>query len=167
MSAAEPESRVRAALEASGVPYEILPCDPALADTADFCRHYGYRLEQSANTILAAAKTGAGAYAACVLLATTRLDVNRTVRKRLAARRVSFASAEQTRALTGMELGGVAPLGLPEALPIWVDSRVMACDVVILGAGTRSAKVKVSPEIFRHLRNTEIVEGLAKPPSSG
>lgn len=155
------EPRVRAALDASGQDYEIMACDPALADTDDFCRHYRIPLANSANTILVKAKTGGERFAACVLLADSRLDVNRCVRKRLQARRVSFASAEETRALTGMVLGGVTPLALPEDLPLWVDARVMNAEYVILGAGVREAKIRVSPSIFHSLPGVEVVEGMA------
>lgn len=153
--------RVRDALEASGERYEILPCDPALADTADFCAHYGIPAQNSANTILVKAKTGGERFVACVLLADSRLDVNRVVRKRLGARRVSFASAEETRRMTGMILGGVTPVALPEGLQVWVDARVMQAEYVILGAGVRAAKIKVGPELFRTLPEVEVVDGLA------
>ncbi len=155
--------RVRSALDALEQPYEIMPCDPALADTADFCAHYGIPLANSANTLLVKAKTGGERFVACVLLADSKLDVNRTVRKRLAARRVSFASAEETLRLSGMVLGGVTPVALPQGLPLWVDARVMQADYLILGAGVRDAKIKVSPELFRALAQAEIVDGLAIP----
>ena len=100
--------RIHAFLDDSGLEYEVLDCDPELADTAVFCEHYGVPLDCSVNCILVKAKTGGERFAACVLLATTRLDVNKVVRKRLEARRVSFASADETRELTGMELGGVS-----------------------------------------------------------
>ncbi len=112
------ETTLRQHLDALGVPYELVPCDPALADTASFCAAYGYALADSANTILVAGKADPPRFAACVVLATTRLDVNRTVRQRLGARRASFASPEETRALTGMELGGVTVFGLPAGLAI-------------------------------------------------
>lgn len=163
----EAARRVRDALDASGQAFEIMPCDPALADTADFCAHYGIPAGNSANTILVKAKTGGERFAVCVLLADSRLDVNRTVRKRLGARRVSFASAEETQRLSGMVLGGVTPVALPEGLPLWVDARVMRADYVILGAGVREAKVKVSPELLRMLPEAEIVEGLAVPVDRG
>ena len=155
--------RVRAALVACGLDYELMPCDPVLADTADFCAHYGIPPANSANTILVKAKTGGERFAACVLLADSKLDVNRTVRKRLGARRVSFASADETRALTGMVLGGVTPLALPEDMPVWVDARVMDAEYVILGAGVREAKIRISPRLFETLSNIEIVEALAMP----
>lgn len=153
---------VRAAMEACGLEYEIMDCDPELADTAVFCKHYGHAMENSANAILVKSKTGEEKFVACVLLATTRLDVNKVVRKKMGARKVSFADPQETKRVTGMELGGVTPPGLPPNLPLWVDSRVMERPFVILGAGTRSAKIKVGPDYFRGLPQTEIVEGLAK-----
>jgi prolyl-tRNA editing enzyme YbaK/EbsC (Cys-tRNA(Pro) deacylase) len=158
---------VRRQLDALGVPYEIVPCDPALADTAAFCATYGYALEDSANTILVVGKSEPPAYAACVVLATTRLDVNRTVRQRLGARRASFASPEETRALTGMELGGVTVFGLPPGLPIWVDARVAQRERIVLGGGSRSFKVVAAPAILLALPGVEVVEGLATEPPPG
>ncbi|MDH3688632.1 MAG: hypothetical protein OEU36_04015 [Gammaproteobacteria bacterium] len=155
------ELKVRRCLSELGVAYELLPCDPELADTAVFCEHYGYSLENSANAILVTSKTGEKKYVACVLLASTRLDVNRTVRKRMGVRRLSFASADETHCLTGMEIGGVTPIALPHDLPLWVDARVMARDYVIVGGGSRSCKVKVSPDLFKRTLNTDVVEGLA------
>lgn len=153
---------VRAALDASGVAYEIMDCDPALADTAVFCARYGFAMEDSANAILVKSKTGEEKFVACVVLATTRLDVNKTVRKKLGARKVSFADPEETMRITGMELGGVTPPGLPADLPLWIDARVMARPFIILGAGTRSAKIKLSPDYFHTLPQAEMVEGLAR-----
>lgn len=158
----ESNATIAAILASSGVTHEIIACDPALADTAVFCEHYGYAPEISANVILVASKTGEKKHAACVVLAVNRLDVNKVVRKKLGARKVSFADPEETRAITGMEIGGVTAIGLPEGLPIWVDARVMDLASVILGGGGRDTKVICSPEIFRHTPNTEIVEGLAK-----
>ena len=137
--------------------------DPALADTADFCRHYGYPPEDSANTIVVRTKSGERRYAACVLLATCRLDVNRTVRKRLAARKVSFAPEDETTELTGMLSGGVTPVGLPGDWPVWVDPRVVARERIILGGGNRSCKLIVEPGYFDTLGSMELVEGLANP----
>ena len=156
--------RIETALESSGVEYEIFPCDPELADTTVFCERYGYPLSVSANTILVKAKTGGERFVVCVVLADTRLDVNRTVRKRLGARRVSFASADETRAVTGMEIGGVTPLALPVELEVWVDARIMTCEWVILGGGDRSHKIKVAPALFERIPSTTVVEGLALDP---
>lgn len=156
---------LRQRLDALGVPYEIIPCDPALADTANFCAHYGYALEESANTILVAGKADPPPHAACVVLAHTRLDVNRTVRLRLGTRKASFAPAEDTRALTGMEIGGVTVFGLPATLPIWVDARVMQCARIILGGGSRDCKVIAPPAILLALPNVEVIDGLAMGPA--
>ncbi len=157
--------RIYAFLDASGIEYEIMDCDPELADTVVFCERYGIPLDRSVNTILVKAKTGGERFAACVLLADSRLDVNRVVRKRLEARRVSFASADETRALTGMEIGGVTPICLPEDLPLWIDNRVMQADYIILGGGDRSSKIRISPRIFDHVSSSTIIDGLAKIPS--
>ena len=156
--------RIEAALESSCVEYEVFPCDPELADTAVFCERYGYPLDVSANTILVKAKTGGERFVVCVVLANTRLDVNRTVRKRLGARRVSFASADETRAATGMEIGGVTPIALPDELEVWVDARIMACEWVILGGGDRSHKIKVAPALFERMASATVIEGLALDP---
>ena len=100
-------------------------------------------------------------FAACVVLSNTRLDVNRTVRQRLGTRKASFAPAEETRAMTGMEIGGVTVFGLPEDLPIWIDARVMQRERVVLGGGSRSFKVIARPTILLKLPRAEVVEGLA------
>ena len=151
-------------LRASGLDYEVMPCDPELADTAVFCEHYGQSLEDSVNTIVVKAKTGGERFVACALRAPTRLDVNQCVRKRLASRRVSFASAEETARVTGMTIGGVTPLGLPADLPLWVDARVMERSEVILGGGTRHSKIRVPPAIFELTPGAEVVDGLALDP---
>ena len=147
-----------------GLPYELFPCDPSLADTAAFCAAYGFDPEDSANTILVIGKSDPPRFAACVTLAPYRLDVNRTVRDRLGTRKASFAPAEQTAALTGMQIGGVTVFGLPPDMPIWVDARVMARDRIVLGGGSRSWKVIAAPSILGHLPNVEIVDGLAADP---
>lgn len=154
------EATVLAALDRAGVPYDVVACDPVLADTAAFCEHYGYSPEDSANTIVVASKREPKRYVACVVLATTRLDVNGAVRRRLDAGKVSFASAEETASLTGMELGGVTALALPRDLRLWVDAAVMARPRIILGGGSRSMKVHVAPEVLLELPSVEIVEGL-------
>ena len=150
-----------------GQPYELFPCDPALADTAAFCAAYGFDPEDSANTIVVIGKSDPPRYAACVTLAPYRLDVNRTVRDRLGARKASFAPAEVTAALTGMQIGGVTVFGLPADLPIWIDSRVMERERIVLGGGSRSWKVIASPAILDALPGTEVVDGLATDPRLG
>jgi prolyl-tRNA editing enzyme YbaK/EbsC (Cys-tRNA(Pro) deacylase) len=159
--------RLERHLAATGAPFEIIACDPALADTAAFCAAYGYGLDESANTILVAGKVEPPRHAACVVLADSRLDVNRTVRARLGTRKASFASADATRELTGMEIGGVTVFGLPAGLPIWVDARVMTKPRIVLGGGSRSWKVLAPPEILMRLPGVEVVEGLALPQREG
>ncbi len=154
---AEVERRVVAVLDGLGVPYELQPIDPALADTAAYCERYGVPLDHAANTIIVASKKEPRRYAACVVKATTRLDVNHAVRRLLDTNRVSFASAEQTRALTGMLIGGVTVFALPADLLIYVDDKVMALDWAILGSGSRSSKVRVSPEALRRLPGVQVV----------
>jgi prolyl-tRNA editing enzyme YbaK/EbsC (Cys-tRNA(Pro) deacylase) len=155
------DRRVAASLDALGVPYEVMTIDPDFADTARFCERYGIPLENSANTIVVASKKEPKQYCACVVKATTRLDVNHAVRRLMNASRVSFATAEETKALTGMMIGGVTVLALPPDLPVYVDEGVMALDWLILGGGSRSTKIRTSPELFRRLRGTTIVSGLA------
>ncbi|MEM9749292.1 MAG: YbaK/EbsC family protein [Actinomycetota bacterium] len=152
---------VLAAVEATGVDHEIFPCDPELADTAQFCDAYGFRMDQSANTILVIGKTDPPVHAACVVPATTRLDVNKTVRKRLGVKKASFAPGEVTEQLTGMTIGGVTPFGLPADLPLWIDARVMECERVVLGGGSRDRKVLAPPTILTAIGG-EVVEDLAK-----
>jgi prolyl-tRNA editing enzyme YbaK/EbsC (Cys-tRNA(Pro) deacylase) len=155
------DDTVRQQLDRLGAPYELFACDPALADTAQFCAAYGFSPDESANTILVVGKSDPPVYAACVVLATTRLDVNRTVRQRLGTRKASFAPPEETRSLTGMEIGGVTVFGLPPGLPIWIDARVMQRPRVVLGGGSRSWKVIAPPDILLRLPGAEVVEGLA------
>ena len=158
-------TRLEAALTGLGVPYELFACDPALADTAAFCAAYGFDPADSANTILVAAKGEPRRYAACIVLAPHRLDVNRAVRARLGSRKASFANLDETRALTGMEIGGVTPFGLPPDVPIWVDAAVMARPRVVLGGGSRAWKVIASPTILLALAGVEVVDGLAVVPA--
>jgi prolyl-tRNA editing enzyme YbaK/EbsC (Cys-tRNA(Pro) deacylase) len=155
---------LEAHLRKLGVAYELFACDPALADTAAFCEAYGFAPEDSANTIVVIGKTDPPRFAACVTLAPYRLDVNRTVRDRLGTRKASFAAAEQTAELTGMQIGGVTVFGLPDGLPIWVDARVMERELIVLGGGSRSWKVIAPPSILGALPGVEVVEGLANDP---
>ena len=145
-----------------GVLHEVIVIDPTFADTDAFCEKYGFPLEKSGNTIVVASKKEPKVYVACVVLATTRLDVNKRVRKLMGVSKASFASAEEMNALTGMEVGGVTPFSLPEGMPLYVDSRLMALDWVILGGGGRDRKLKITPEVFHQL-GAEIVEDLALP----
>lgn len=154
---------VRDSLERVGADFEERPCDPELADTSAFCAHYGVALEDSANTILIAAKRPAGLVAACLVLATHRLDVNNAVRHAMGAKKVSFAKPEFTAELTGMVMGGVTPFGLPAEMQVLVDSAVMERDTIVIGAGGRDAKLWLSPDELTKLDNVQVIEGLAFP----
>jgi prolyl-tRNA editing enzyme YbaK/EbsC (Cys-tRNA(Pro) deacylase) len=142
--------------------HELFACDPALADTAAFCAAYGFAPDDSANTILVVGKGDPPVYAACVVLATHRLDVNRVVKRRF-GRKASFASPDETSELTGMAIGGVTAFGLPDGLPLWVDAAVMGRERIVLGGGSRSWKVIAPPTILLTLPNVEVVDGLAAP----
>ena len=159
----DPEAAVLAALARLGIDYERLECDPEAADTAVFCARYGIPPDHSANTILVASKKEPKVYAACVVLATTSLDVNHTVRNLLGVSRLSFASAEETIAVSGMLVGGVTPFGLPEGLPVYVDEAVTALGWIILGGGGRSSKIKVAPAALTRVPAVKVVPGLARP----
>lgn len=152
---------VRQALAAIDVQFEVMACDPDLADTAAFVEAYGVPLDRSANTILVASKGAEPTYVACVLLATTSLDVNTVVRREMGVRKASFAHAEPTAELTGMEIGGVTPFGLPDDLPILVDARVMEPDWIILGGGNRTSKLRLAPDALRAVPSLRVVDGLA------
>ena len=154
--------RIIEALDATGVAYEITECDPDLADTAVYCERYGLDPKFAANAILVKGKAGGERlYCLCVLLATHRLNTNHTVRKKLGARKVSFAPADETREMTGMEIGGVTPFALPADLPVWVDEAVMQADYVVLGGGNRHSKIQVGPAVFLKLPGVEVVSELA------
>ncbi len=154
---------VREVLHTLSIPYQALDCDPALADTMEFCKAYGFEPEQSANTLLLGSSKGEPKFACCVVLANCRLDVNKVVRKKLGVRRLSFATPEKTKELTNMELGGVTPFGLPDNLPLWIDSRVMNCEKIILGGGNRSSKVLMPPAGLLSIPGVEVVPDLAFP----
>ena len=160
------EQATVAAAERIGVPFEVIPCDPALADTAAFCAHYAYPVERAANTIIVASKKEPKQYGACVVLATTRLDVNHAVRDLLGVNKVSFATPEEMNALTGMKVGGVTAFGLPESLPLYVDARVMDLEWIILGTGGRNGKIRISPQVFHRIPGVKVIEGMALPQRS-
>jgi prolyl-tRNA editing enzyme YbaK/EbsC (Cys-tRNA(Pro) deacylase) len=158
-------AHVLAAVDATGVPYEVIECDPELADTAEFCQRYGVAIEESGNCIVVASRKEPREFAACLVLSHTRLNVNRTVRKLLGVRKLSFASAADTSELTGMIIGGVTPFGLPEGLSVYVDQAVMELESVVIGGGNRSQKLRVPPAALKRLAATQVVEGLAALPS--
>lgn len=139
-----PDPRVQSQLEALGIAHEVVECDPDLADTDTFCAHYGIPRENAANTILVASKGDPRQFVACLVLATTKLDVNHKVAKLMGIKRLSFASADETKELTGQLIGGVTIFGLPD-LAIYLDNRVMERDWVIVGGGNRSTKIRLAP----------------------
>jgi len=155
------EADVVVALEGFGADFEAFDIDPDFADTAAFCARYGFTLEESANAILVASKQPPGVYSLCLALATTRLDVNHAVRDLMGVRKLSFAPAEVTREVTGMEIGGVTPFGVPTGVPIYVDAAVTRLPRCIVGGGSRGMKVKVDPEVFGRMPGVRVVEGLA------
>ena len=159
-----PHPDVIAELNRLGLDYEVMDCDPELADTAAFCAAYGVAMEESANAILVASKKPEGLHVVCVALAHTRLDVNGAVRRRLGVRKLSFAPAEVTRELTGQEIGGVTIFGLPDGLGVWLDARVLDCERIVVGAGSRSAKIRLDPRQLVGLDRYEFVDDLAVVP---
>jgi prolyl-tRNA editing enzyme YbaK/EbsC (Cys-tRNA(Pro) deacylase) len=155
------EARVRERLSALGVEHEIVECDPDFADTAAFCSRYGFPPEQAANMIIVASRKDPAVACGCVVLATCRLDVNHTVCDLLGVRKASFASAEQTRDLSGMMIGGVTPFGLTAPLPLYIDAHVMEEERVLIGGGSRSMKVVLAPEGLLRIPGAIVVDGLA------
>src|SRR6267142_1806888 len=155
-----PEELVADAVAKLGVPDELIQIDPAFADTAVFCEKYGYPVERSCNTIIVASKQEPKKFVACVVLAHTRLDVNKRVTKLMGVSKASFASAEEMMALTGMQVGGVTPFSLPLGMPLYIDDQIPGLDWIILGGGGRSLKIKISPAVFEKL-GAEVVAGLA------
>lgn len=155
--------KVREALEAAGITeQEVLPCEPELADTAEFCRHYGIAAEEACNAIMVVLKTTPRRYIACLVRADTKLDVNRKVSELTGVKRLSFASSEETAELTGMLIGGVTIPGLPADVPIYIDARVMEQARIIVGGGNRSSKIRLAPSELLKLPNAS-VEDVAVP----
>ncbi len=142
----------------------VAPIDAGLADTAEFCAAYEVGLHESANCVVVAGKReGVVRYAACVVLATTRADVNGVVRRVLDVRKASFAPTADAVELTGMEYGGITPIGLPEQWPILVDARVVATPHVIIGSGVRHSKIALPGPALGALPHARVLEDLARP----
>lgn len=141
----------------------VAPIDPSLADTAAFCEAYGVGLDASANCIVVAGRRGdVTTYAACVVLATTRADVNGVVRRLLDAKKASFAPMDEAVSLTGMEYGGITPIGLPGDWRVLVDARVRDVPEAIVGAGLRAAKIALPGAVLCALPGVEVVPDLAR-----
>lgn len=140
----------------------VLACDPNLADTAMFCEHYKFALEQACNTIVVATKSDPVKYACCLVLATYKLDVNKTVCRLLEVKRCSFATGEQTIETTDMQIGGVTPVGI-DNMPSYIDAAVMETETIVLGGGNRSSKLLINPSELNKLPNVHIVKGVGLP----
>jgi prolyl-tRNA editing enzyme YbaK/EbsC (Cys-tRNA(Pro) deacylase) len=141
----------------------VAPIDPDLADTAAFCQAYGSPLEASANCVVVAGKrAGEERFAACLVLATTRADVNGIVRRRLDVRKASFAPTDRAVELTGMAYGGITPIGLPDGWPLLIDSVVAALPELVVGSGIRGSKLLVPGPVLAALPNAEVIEGLGQ-----
>ncbi|MFG2817398.1 YbaK/EbsC family protein [Streptomyces sp. NPDC048410] len=136
--------------------------DPDLADTAVFVEHYGADLpELSANCVVVAGKRGGETtLAACLVLSRTKVDVNGTVRRQLGARKASFAPMDLATGETGMEYGGITPLGLPAAWPLLIDPAVLDLPYVLVGSGRRRGKLLVPGKAFAEIPGAVVVEGL-------
>jgi len=154
------ETNVIEFLDSTNLPYEVIEIDPDFADTAAFCEKYDFPVENSANTIIVASKKKPKTFTASVVRATHRIDVNHVVKPIMNVGKVSFAPAEETAELTGMMIGGVTALALPNQIKIYVDDGLMKLDYIILGGGSRSIKIKISPEIFSLVPNAEVIVGL-------
>jgi prolyl-tRNA editing enzyme YbaK/EbsC (Cys-tRNA(Pro) deacylase) len=142
----------------------VAPIDPDLADTAQFCAAYQVGMHESANCVVVAGKReGQVRYAACVVLATTRADVNGVVRRRLDVRKASFAPMAEAVELTGMEYGGITPIGLPKDWPVLVDARVVELPYTIIGSGVRHSKLALPGAALALLPQAEVVSDLARP----
>ena len=141
----------------------VVEIDPELADTAAFCETYGSPLDASANCVVVAGKRGGDTrYAACVILATTRADVNGVVRKRLDVRKASFAPMDDAVERTGMAYGGITPLGLPTDWPLLIDAAVAAAAEVVVGSGVRHSKLLMPGEVLTKLPSAEVIDGLGR-----
>lgn len=142
---------------------EVAAIDPELADTEAFCAHYGQDLADSANCVVVAGKrAGEERFAACLILATTRADVNGVVRRRLDVRKASFAPLDATADATGMEYGGITPLGLPDGWPVLVDAAVAEHPRVVIGSGIRGSKLSIPGELAAALPGAEVIAALAR-----
>jgi prolyl-tRNA editing enzyme YbaK/EbsC (Cys-tRNA(Pro) deacylase) len=156
------DPHVRNAVEELSISCEILACEPDLADTAAFCEHYEISPDEACNAIVIVLKGEPRRYVACLVTASSKLDVNHKVSKVVGIRRLSFASAEETAALSGMLIGGVTILGLPADMPVLIDREVMSRPQVIVGGGNRSSKLRLDPGELLKIPSAR-VEDLAVP----
>lgn len=155
---------VAAALEALDVGLYVTEIDPSLADTAAFCDAYEVGLDASANCVVVAGRRAATTTtAACLVLATDRADVNKTVRKHLDVRKISFASMDDAVAQSGMEYGGITPVGLPEDWPVLVDTAVTRQPWLVIGSGLRRSKLAISGDDIARLPGVQVLDLTVTP----
>ncbi len=148
---------------AAGDTIGVAEIDPALADTAAFCERYGVDLAESANCVVISGRRGGETrFAACAVLATTRADVNGAARRELDVRKASFAPMDVAVAETGMEYGGITPVGLPADWPVLVDARVAAAPAVVIGSGLRRSKLVLPGAAVAHLPGALVIPSLAR-----
>jgi prolyl-tRNA editing enzyme YbaK/EbsC (Cys-tRNA(Pro) deacylase) len=141
----------------------VAQIDPDVADTAAFSDRYGVPLEESANCVVVAGRRGGEQrQLACVVLASTRADVNGVARRRLDVRKASFMPMDEAVAGTGMEYGGITPIGLPPGWPVLVDAAVAAAASVVIGSGLRRSKLRLPGEVLAGLPGIEVVDGLGR-----
>jgi prolyl-tRNA editing enzyme YbaK/EbsC (Cys-tRNA(Pro) deacylase) len=139
----------------------VAAIDPALSDTAAFCERYGVAPEESANCVVIAGRRGGEtSYAACMVAATTRADVNGLVRRHMGVRKASFGPVDEVTALTGMEYGGITPIGLPGQWPVLVDADVAKLAVAVIGSGIRGSKLWLPGRLLAELPGAEVLPGL-------
>lgn len=133
--------------------------DATFADTAVFCEAYDIDMGVSANCVIIEAKRADRVwYVACIILATDRADINGIIRRHLDARKVSFAPMQLAVNMTGMEYGGITPIGLPADWTIIVDSRIGSIEKVIIGSGSRNSKLLVSGSLLAALPNATVLD---------
>jgi prolyl-tRNA editing enzyme YbaK/EbsC (Cys-tRNA(Pro) deacylase) len=141
----------------------VVEIDPGLADTAALSEAYGLSLETGANCIVVAGRRdGVERIAACLVRADTRLDVNNVVKRLLDVRKASFLAMDRATAESGMEYGGITPLGLPAEWRLLIDAQVTAIDVAVIGSGVRRSKLLVPGRLLGELPGAEVVEDLAR-----
>ena len=142
---------------------EVAEIDPDLADTAEFCERYGIALTESANCVVVAGRRGGETrFAACVVLATTRADVNGVVRRQLDVRKASFAPVDVAVAESAMEYGGITPIGLPDGWPVFLDAAVADAPRVVIGSGVRRSKLALTGDMLRRLPGVTLLDGLGR-----
>ena len=157
------ENLISSFLSKYKIDHELMPCDPDFADTDAFCENYNIPKENSGNTIIVASKKEPYKYSACIVTAKYKLDVNKTVRKLMGVKRLSFASADQTKSLTNMMIGGVTVVALPEDLDIYIDQNILDLDYIVIGGGSRSQKLKLPTKELSKIPNTQFIQGLGIP----